>query len=457
VSEVFILVHRDNGQPAAHALDEALTGGAHPPLCIDHALASPTAESARAIVWSIRQLWTPDGSVAGLVLVFRDPDEMTLTPEELLKTNRLETLGVIAGGLAHDFNNLLTTILGGISHAKENHDATFLPDSERACMVAKALTKQLLAVAKGGSASSARHTISPVEILRDAVRLAHAGGNAEIRIEAEETLPVVSVDRGQMLQVFQNLIINALQALPLHGGRILLRAVATTVTDGAGGALEPGAYVEISVSDNGSGIPAGVVARIFEPFFTTKKNGTGLGLPTVRNIVLRHGGEVRVHSAPGEGTQFVILLPQAAKTVETSETRHAPMARSGTGRILFMDDDADICRIAGGMLGSLEYTYDTARNGDEALALYRRHLVSGQPYDVVVLDLTIIGGMGGEATFEALRAIDPGVCAIVCTGYDSEELAVALIERGFCGYLSKPFRVADLGRALKKVLATRAS
>jgi len=457
VSEVFILVHRNNGQPAAHALDEALTGGAHPPLCIDHALASPTAESTRAIVWSIRQLWTPDGSVAGLVLVFRDPEEMTLTPEELLKINRLETLGVIAGGLAHDFNNLLTTILGGISHAKENHDATFLPDSERACMVAKALTKQLLAVAKGGSASSARQTISPVEILRDAVRLAHAGGNAEIRIEAEETLPVVSVDRGQMLQVFQNLIINALQALPLHGGRILLRAVATTVTDGAGGALEPGAYVEISVSDNGSGIPAGVVARIFEPFFTTKKNGTGLGLPTVRNIVLRHGGEVRVHSAPGEGTQFVILLPQAAKAVETSETRHAPMARSGTGRILFMDDDADICRIAGGMLGSLEYTYDTARNGDEALALYRRHLVSGQPYDVVVLDLTIIGGMGGEATFEALRAIDPGVCAIVCTGYDSEELAVALIERGFCGYLSKPFRVADLGRALKKVLATRAS
>jgi two-component system cell cycle sensor histidine kinase/response regulator CckA len=454
VSEVFLLVHREGGRPATDALDEALTGGVHPPLCDDHALVSTNAEAARPIVWSIRQVWTPEGGIAGLVLVFRDPEEMTLTPEELLKTNRLETLGVVAGGLAHDFNNLLTTILGGISHAKDNHDATFLPDSERACMAAKALTKQLLAVAKGGSGAAARQAISPLEILRDAVRLAHAGANAEIRIEAEDTLPPLFVDRGQMLQVFQNLIINALQALPLHGGRILLRAQATTIA-ASDAALAAGTYIEISVSDNGSGIPAAVLERIFEPFFTTKKNGTGLGLPTVRNIVLRHGGEVRVHSVEGEGTQFVIVLPQAPKAAESFETRHTPALRFGTGRILLMDDDADICRLAGGMLGSIDYKYDTARNGEEAIALYRRYLNLGRPYDAVILDLTVVGGMGGEDTFRELHTMDPDVCAIACTGYDSEEMAAELLALGFRGYLSKPFRVADLGRSLKKALATR--
>ncbi|MGC4072881.1 MAG: ATP-binding protein [Nibricoccus sp.] len=374
ISGVFALVNRESGQPAEGALDEALTGGVLPPLCTDHALVSTVAEAARPIVWSIRQVWTAEGGIAGLVLVFRDPEEMTLTPEELLKTNRLETLGVVAGGLAHDFNNLLTTILGGISHAKDNHDPSFLADSERACMAAKALTKQLLSVAKGGSTSSARQAIAPAEILRDAVRLAHAGTNAEIRIEAADGLPLLSVDRGQMLQVFQNLIINALQALPLHGGRILLRAGSITMKEDDEFALPAGEYIEFSVSDNGSGIPADALERIFEPFFTTKKNGTGLGLPTVRNIVLRHGGEVRVHSAEGEGTQFVVLLPQAPKAAEKTETRHTPALRFGSGRILLMDDDADICRLAGGMLGSLEYKYDTARNGEEAIALYQRYL-----------------------------------------------------------------------------------
>ncbi len=388
------------------------------------------------------------------MLVFRDPEEMTLTPEELLKTNRLETLGVVAGGIAHDFNNLLTTILGGISHAKDNRDATFLPDSERACMAAKSLTKQLLAVAKGGSGSATRQTLAPVEILRDAVRLAHAGANAEIRIEAEDTLPPLCVDRGQMLQVFQNLIINALQALPLHGGRILLRAQATTIgTPDA--ALAAGNYIEISVGDNGSGIPAAVLERIFEPFFTTKKNGTGLGLPTVRNIVLRHGGEVRVHSVAGEGTQFVIVLPQAPKVVENLGPRHTPSLRFGSGRILLMDDDADICRLAGGMLGSIDYKYDTARNGEEAIALYRRYQNLGRPYDAIILDLTVVGGLGGEDTFRELQTMDPDVCAIACTGYDSEEMAAELLALGFRGYLAKPFRVADLGRSLKKALSTR--
>jgi PAS domain S-box-containing protein len=454
--EVFALVNRETGEPATAALDEALTGGVHPPLCGDHALLTAGADAPRRIVWSIRQVWAPDGGTAGLVVVFRDPEEMTLTPEELLKTNRLETLGVVAGGLAHDFNNLLTTILGGISHAKDNRDASFLADSERACLAAKALTKQLLAVAKGGSGASARQNLSPLEILGDAVRLAHAGANAEIHIEAIDSLPLLSVDRGQILQVFQNLIINALQALPPQGGRIFLRAAPATISAGVEGALPAGEYIEIRVIDNGCGIPADVLERMFEPFFTTKKNGTGLGLPTVRNIVLRHGGEVRVRSTPGEGAEFTVMLPQADKESTGAKTRHTPALRFGTGRILLMDDDADICRLAGGMLGSLEYKYDTARNGEEAIALYRKYLNVGRPYDAVILDLTVIGGLGGEDTLRELRSLDPDVCAIACTGYDNEEIAAALMDLGFRGYLPKPFRVGDLGKALRKIMAGRA-
>ena len=370
VGDVFRLIRRDSGEPAPEALDFALAGGVHPPLCDEHALiCDPEAppENARRIVWSIRQVWTPEGGIAGLVLVFRDPEEMTLTPEELIKTNRLETLGIVAGGLAHDFNNLLATVLGGISHAKENHDITFLPDSERACLAAKALTKQLLIVAKGGSAATQRQTLQVGEILRDAVRLARAGANADIRIEAADEL-AVTVDRGQMLQVFQNLIINARQALPQLGGLLALKAAAVERREGDQGSLEPGPYVEIRVTDNGCGISREALERIFEPFFTTKKNGTGLGLATVRNIVLRHGGEIRVHSTVGEGTEFIILLPQAELPVEADE-RQVPTLRFGTGRVLLMDDDADICRLAGGMLGSLDYKYDTVRNGDEAIAL----------------------------------------------------------------------------------------
>ncbi len=455
LADVFLLMHGDDGTPAIEAFDDALTGGVHPPLCKDHSLASPAGGPARPIVWSIRQVWTPEGAVAGLVLVFRDPEEMTLTPEELLKTNRLETLGVVAGGLAHDFNNLLTTILGGISQARDRRDTALLADSERACLAAKALTKQLLTVAKGGSGMTVRQLLAPVDILRDAVRLAHAGSNAEICIEAADTLPPVSVDRGQMLQVFQNLIINALQALPSQGGCIHLRAAAIERVETDDATLPPGGYVEISVSDNGSGIPPEAMERIFEPFFTTKKSGTGLGLPTVRNIVLRHGGEVRVYSRRGEGTRFVIQLPQATSQSAEVQSRQQPSLRFGTGRILVMDDDPDIRRLTGEMLTGLGYACDTVRSGEEALAHYRRYLTIGRPYDAVVLDLTVVGGMGGEDTFRELVELDADVVAIACTGYDSEELAASLAEQGFRGYLSKPFRSADLGRVLKKAIISR--
>jgi CheY-like chemotaxis protein len=209
--------------------------------------------------------------------------------------------------------------------------------------------------------------------------------------------------------------------------------------------------VQFEVQDDGCGIPPENIAKIFAAFFTTKQHGTGLGLATVLDVVRKHGGQIGVESTVGTGTTFTVFLPRAGQPVEV-EARRAPSLRFGTGRVLFMDDDEKICELTGGMLQSLEYKYDVAKKGEEAIALYKRYLNIGKPYDVVIMDLTIVGGMGGEETFKKLLEMDPEVRAIVSSGYDSEEMAKQFLEMGFCGYLTKPYRVTDLGRILKTVL-----
>ncbi len=451
VEQVFRLVDASSGTPCRATFETILAACEEGRLNGDNALLVWGEETPRPIVWSARRVESAEGAARAIIVVFRDPEEMNLTPEELLRINRFETLGVVAGGISHDFNNLLTTILGGISQAKDNKDYNYLADAERACMAAKALTKQLLAIAKGGK-SEAIQTLAAAEVIRDAVRLSRAGTAADIRIEIPDSVSAFSADRAQILQVFQNLIINALQAIPARGGKLILAGENVALGDDEIERLPAGNYVRIDVRDNGCGIAPENLERIFEPFFTTKKHGTGLGLSMVRSLARKFGGEVAVSSIVGDGTTFHVYLPAGAARSEVAETRRAPSLRFGTGRVLLMDDDPDICRLADGMLASLDYKYDIVRNGEEAIALYRRYLNVGRPYDAVILDLTVVGGAGGEETFHQLRALDADVRAIVCSGYDSEDMIRHYLEMGFCGYLTKPFRVGDLGKALKSVV-----
>jgi PAS domain S-box-containing protein len=450
LDQVFALVDRLTGKPGDSPAERALTSNGTLPLISDHAV-NIQGRSPVPVVWTARACFGEDSRPNGVVVVFRDPEEMGLTPEELIKANRFESLGLLAGGIAHDFNNLLTTILGGLSLAKDNRDLSRLADSEKACMTAKGLTKQLLLFAKGGK--SVQTVCNAREILDDAVKIASAGSTAEITVEVPEGTGAVTVDRGQILQVFQNLIVNSLQAMPPapHRARLQLRAADARLEAGQLGSLPEGGYVEFQVRDNGSGIKPEHLEKIWDPFFTTKKNGTGLGLATVLSIVRKHGGEIGLQSTVGEGTVFTICLPLADKPVEV-QARPAPSLRFGTGRVLFMDDDTEICALTGSMLESLDYKYDIAKNGDEAITLYKRYLNIGRPYDAVIMDLTVIGGMGGEEAFRLLKELDGDVRAIVSSGYDNEDMARQYLDIGFCGYLTKPYRVTDLGKVLKAVL-----
>ncbi len=452
VADIFRLVNRQSGRPGDDPVDRALSAEEVLPLFNEHALAPAIeGETPVPIAWTARAALDRGGRPLGVVIVFRDPEEMRLTPDELVKANRFESLGLLAGGIAHDFNNLLTTILGGVSLAKDNRDYTALEDAEKACLTAKGLTKQLLAFAKGGAGTQIVAAVK--EILEDTVKIAAAGSTADVKVEVPDGIEPVLVDRGQILQVFQNLVVNALQAMPPspHQGRVVLRASNVTLTEDQIPSLPAGNYVQIESRDNGSGIKPEYLEKIWDPFFTTKKHGTGLGLATVLSIVRKHGGIIGVESTLGVGTTFTIFLPAADRPVEV-QARKAASLRFGTGRVLFMDDDAKITALTSSMLQSLDYKFDVAKNGEEAIALYQRYLNIGRPYDAVIMDLTVIGGMGGEECFHALKKLDPEVRAIVSSGYDNDDMARKFLDLGFCGYLTKPYRVTDLGKVLKAVL-----
>ncbi len=452
VGDVLRLVKRLGGRPSDDPIDRALTADQPLSLISDDALAPANdASPATPIVWTARVAAGTDSRPRGVVIVFRNPDEMTLTPEELVKANRFESLGLLAGGIAHDFNNLLTTILGGISVANDNRDYSALADSEKACLAAKDLTRQLLTFAKGGAGSQT--VCASKTILEDSIKLASAASAAAIALEvAEDTQPVL-VERAQILQVFQNLIVNALQAMPPppHRPRLHVRAGNIALAENQVPALAAGDYVEFEVRDNGSGIQPEHVAKIFDPFFTTKKHGTGLGLATVLSIVRKHGGQIGLDTQVGVGTAFTVYLPKADRPVDV-QARRAASLRFGTGRVLFMDDDPRITQLTGTMLQSLDYKFDVAKDGAEAIALYKRYQNIGRPYDAVILDLTIVGGMGGEECFLELLKLDPEVRAILASGYDNEDIARKYLQLGFCGYLPKPYRVTELGKVLKAVL-----
>ncbi len=374
--------------------------------------------------------------------------------EEILKIQKLESLGVLAGGIAHDFNNIMTGILGNISLARihlspDERAQGVLVEAENACVRARGLTQQLLTFSRGGAPVKKLSEIKG--LIKDSCEFALRGSKVRCDFRLPENLWRVEVDEGQIGQVMNNLVMNADQAMP-GGGVIEVQTENMTIGSNEGLPLMPGKFLRISVSDQGVGIPAEHLQRIFDPYFTTKQKGSGLGLATSHSILKNHNGLISVRSELGVGTTFDLYLPVSEATaVEKYESEQMPV--HGRGRVLLMDDDDSIRGLAGEMLALLGYEPVLTRDGREAIEAYHEARKSGRPFDAVVMDLTVPGGMGGKEAIERLREIDPAVKAIVSSGYSNDPVMAEYKSFGFVEVLSKPYTAKEFSQALDGVIS----
>ncbi len=412
---------------------------------------------------SIAPLRDDRNTTIGTVIVFRDLSEQREMEKEVLKSRKLESVGVLAGGIAHDFNNILSSILGNISLAKlANHSPEkiqeLLNNAEEGTTRAAKLTKQLLTFSKGGAPVKEEAAIG--ELVRNSVQFALRGSNVRPKIVLADDLWPANIDTGQIDQVIQNLIINADQAMP-EGGTVLVQVENREIlTKSEVTGLRPGKYIVIEVNDQGVGISEDNLPRIFDPYFTTKSTGSGLGLATSYAIVQKHGGQLIAHSKMKFGTTITVFLPVAdspihPRSVLTEESQKLSLPK-GDGKILLLDDDPNVHKTAAAMLRELGFSVGHANDGKEAIDRYRDSIRDGVPYDAVILDLTIPGGMSGKDAAEALTKEYPDIKAIVSSGYSTDPIMAEYEKYGFSGKVEKPYNMQRLAETIHCVLQNSA-
>jgi PAS domain S-box-containing protein len=397
-----------------------------------------------------------NGEVAGRMASYRDVTDIHRMEEELYRTQKLDSLGILAGGIAHDFNNILTGILGNITLARMEAKASssmfsILEEAEKAAIRAKDLTQQLLTFARGGA--PIRKTASIPEILHDTVQFALRGSKSRCEFLIPDDLWYAEIDRGQISQVINNMVINSDEAMP-QGGNITIKALNVVLKEDEVASLIPGRYIKIAISDTGLGMPEEHISRVFDPYFTTKQKGSGLGLATSYSIIKNHGGTITVNSRLGAGSTFNIFIPASEEQVEKQVTsQKAQLTRKG--RILIMDDEAMVLEVATRMLRHIGFSdIQTAADGNEAVDAYHKAMQAGNPFTIVIMDLTVPGGMGGEEAVKSLLEIDPGVKVIVSSGYSSGPVLSNYKNYGFSAVVGKPYTVDELTHALDEALNT---
>ncbi len=404
---------------------------------------------------TVTQVLDDTGNMTSIVYVVRDITQKKQMEEELIKAKKLEASGVLAGGIAHDFNNLLAVILGNINMAQEYLETgspafKLLEDAEKAALRASHLTRQFITFATGGS--PLKRVTSIEKLIQDAVSLACSGSNVECQCEFPPDLWKVEIDESQMNQVIYNMILNAREAMP-QGGMIRIVAENFDASFAKGLPLKAGLYVKISISDQGVGIPEKDKDKIFDPYFSTKdkgvQKGMGLGLSIAHSIIKKHEGYIMLDSRLGVGTTFHIYLPTLDKPA-TAEKK--PGETGHPLKILLMDDEKLMRNMVSQMLHRLGYQVAVASDGAEAIQIFKDAKERGEPFDMVILDLTVKGGMGGLQALKELQQYDPQTRAIVSSGYSQDPVIASFKQYGFCGAITKPYSLQKLREVLDSFL-----
>jgi PAS domain S-box-containing protein len=379
--------------------------------------------------------------------------------EERVRSSRLDALGIFAGGIAHDLNNILMAITWNLDLAirEVTHSKTvsaYLEEARHAAFRASGLSRRFLTFSKGGA--PVKKTVNLADVLAPSVDFALRGSNLRGNFQIHPDLTLVEIDVGQISQVIDNLIINAREACPT-GGEIFVRADNVELTEQDSNELPPGRYVRIEVEDEGQGIPDTIIDKIFDPYFSTKDRGSGLGLATCYSIMKRHGGAIQVSSQANRGSIFTLLLPAAIGFSSSNTSTSVPVPLSGKGKILIIDDEPGIRKTLSQFLDSVGYQTECAESGNEGCVVFARAREELEPFDAVILDATIPGGLGGEAAFRALKKIDPLIKVILCSGYADNNLLNNWEELGFRGRFQKPFEASDLIKLLNKIIVETVS
>jgi PAS domain S-box-containing protein len=452
--EVFSIINGTTRDVCESPLEKVIATGEIGGLAHNTVLIAKDGQE-RSIADSGAPIRDRNSEIIGVVLVFRDETETLRLQEESVKAKKLESVGVLAGGIAHDFNNILTAILGNISMALMDtgvSDKTreLLGGAEKASVRAKHLTQQLLTFAKGGE--PVKQSASIANVIKDSANFVLHGSNVSCSYDIPENLWLVDIDQGQMSQVVQNLIINAKEAMA-GGGEI--QVTCDNVPPGTEPQAAPdqeGRYVRVRIQDNGPGMSAEIVSKIFDPYFTTKETGSGLGLAICHSIVTKHGGAISVDSLPQAGTVFTLYLPLSQSTA-VQEVEEEVMLKPKAACVMIMDDDEMIRRVAATMLEMEGHEVVLAKNGEEAITLYLERFASAKPVDLVIMDLTIPGGMGGKEAVSEILAVNPRAKVIVSSGYSNDPIMANPQHFGFVAALVKPIRLLPFQKIINQVLS----
>ncbi len=392
-------------------------------------------------------------------IIFVDVTEQKEAEKELfevkLREQKIESLAILAGGIAHDFNNLLVGILGNVnllqlSKNLSNEDKDYLSEIEKASIRAKDLTHQLLTFSKGGTPIKKPSNI--INLVQESISLVKPGQNCEFNLEISTDETFAEVDSGQIIQVFNNILINAVQAMP-NGGTVNISIQDVHPKDLKYTSLSKKDYMVISIEDTGKGIPKNDREKVFTPYYTTKEGGSGLGLAVAYSIVKKHKGLLSFQSEVDKGTTFNIILPKIhpKKIKRNCADSRQQKNTHFSGNILIMDDEQSVRMTLGRMLEKLGFKVDKTENGEQAVKYYKTNLQEGNPYHLIILDITVPNGLGGKETLQILRNIDPEVKAIVSSGYSNNPVMSHASDYGFQEVLLKPYTMSKLKGCIENV------